>query len=111
VLVCVDKQSDSHGSVAASEVFAVNILSHRQETLSRRFAKSGGDKFAGIGYRLGVSGAPILEDTLAHLECRLLHAFDAGDHTIYVGEAIDVATGRAEEPLLFFRGGYRNTAP
>lgn len=111
VLVCVDKQSDSHGSVAVSEVFAVNILSHRQETLSRRFAKSGGDKFAGIGYRLGVSGAPILEDTLAHLECRLLHAFDAGDHTIYVGEAIDVATGRAEEPLLFFRGGYRNTAP
>lgn len=108
VLVCVDKKSDSYASFGASQVFAVNILSNAQETLSRRFAKSGGDKFTGIGYRLGTTGAPLLEDTIAHLECRVRHAFDAGDHTIYVGEAIGVAVSSEEDPLLYFRGGYRN---
>jgi len=110
VLVCVDRQSESHDAFAASRVFAVNILTQMQETLSRRFAKSSTDKFAGIGSREGVSGAPILEGVLAYLECRLLHAFEAGDHTIFVGEVVDLATGAEEEPLLFFRGGYRSTA-
>ncbi len=108
VLVCVDKKSESYPAFGASGVFAVNILSNAQETLSRRFAKSGGDKFAGIGYRLGTTGAPLLHDTIAHLECRVRHAFDAGDHTIYVGEAVSVAVSSEEDPLLYFRGGYRN---
>ena len=85
------RTSDSYPMFDASKSFAINILSHEQETLSRRFAKSGGDKFAGIGYRIGITGTPILSDTIAHLECTVRHAFDAGDHTIYVGEAVDIA--------------------
>lgn len=108
ILVCVDKTSDSYPMFGASNCFAVNILSNEQETLSRRFAKSGGDKFTGIGFRLGVTGAPLLSDTIAHLECTIRHAFDAGDHTIYVGEAVDVGVSSEEDPLLYFRGGYRN---
>jgi len=108
VLVCVDKASDSYPGFGASKVFAVNILSNGQETLSRRFAKSGGDKFTGVGYRIGVTGAPLLSDTIAHLECRVRHELDAGDHTIYVGEAVETAVSSEEDPLLYFRGGYRN---
>ncbi|MEW6272894.1 MAG: flavin reductase family protein [Thermodesulfobacteriota bacterium] len=108
VLVCVDKSCDSYPSFEASKVFAINILSNVQETLSRRFAKSGGDKFTGVGYRIGETGAPILNDTIGYLECRVRHAFDAGDHTIYVGEAVDIAAAPDGDPLLYFRGGYRN---
>jgi flavin reductase (DIM6/NTAB) family NADH-FMN oxidoreductase RutF len=108
VLVCVDKTSDSYPSFGKSKVFTINILSNAQETLSRRFAKSGGDKFTGVGYRVGETGAPILHDTIGHLECRVRHEFDAGDHTIYVGEAIDIGASDDGDPLLYFRGGYRN---
>lgn len=108
VLVCVDKKSDSYPMFDASKSFAINILSNAQETLSRRFAKSGGEKFTGIGYRIGITGTPILSDTIAYLECTVRHAFDAGDHTIYVGEAVDIAVSSEADPLLYFRGGYRN---
>jgi flavin reductase (DIM6/NTAB) family NADH-FMN oxidoreductase RutF len=108
VLVCVDKKSDSYPLFGASKTFAINILSNHQETLSRRFAKSGGDKFTGIGFRIGVSGSPILSDTIAFLDCKVRHEFDAGDHTIYIGEALDIAVSSDSDPLLYFRGGYRN---
>lgn len=108
VLVCVDKKSDSYPMFGASKTFAINILSNGQETLSRRFAKSGGDKFTGIGFRIGVSGSPLLADTIAFLDCQVRYEFDAGDHTIYIGEAVDIAVSSDSDPLLYFRGGYRN---
>ena len=108
VLVCVDKKAESYPLFGMSRVFAVNILTQKQETLSRRFAKSGGEKFEGVGYRAGATGAPILEGALAHLECEVRHEFDAGDHTIFVGVAVEIGAEDAEEPLLYFRGGYRN---
>ena len=108
VLVCVDKKSDSYPLFDASQTFAINILAQEQETLSRRFAKSGGDKFTGIGYRIGTTGAPLLSDTIGFLDCRIRHTFDAGDHTIYVGEAVDISVESESDPLLYFRGGYRN---
>ena len=105
VLVCVDKNAESYPAFERSRVFAVNILTDAQQELSRRFAVSGGEKFAGLQCRPGATGSPILEGALAHVECRVLNAHDGGDHTIYVGtvEAGDAADG---QPLLFFRGRY-----
>ena len=108
VLCCIDKGAESYAAFGSSRVFAVNILSSEQEVVSRNFAKSGGDKFAGVGYRLGGTGAPLLHDVLAHLECEVRYDFDCGDHTIYVGEPIDMAMDQETDPLLYFRGGYRN---
>lgn len=110
VLACVAKSSESHPSFAASRVFTINILGESQEALSRRFARSGGEKFEGIGFRVGRNGAAILDGALAHVECELRQELDAGDHTIYVGEAVAVSVSSEEDPLLFYRGGYRNLA-
>jgi flavin reductase (DIM6/NTAB) family NADH-FMN oxidoreductase RutF len=105
VLVCVDKRAESHPAFELSQAFVVNILAEGQEELSRRFAVSGGEKFIGLPCRAGGTGTPILEGALAHVECRIVAAHDAGDHTIYIGEVEggDVGTG---DPLLFFRGRY-----
>ncbi len=108
LLCCVDKKAESYAAFGASKIFAVNILSNEQEVLSRKFSKSGGDKFEGVGYRAGKGGAPVLNGVLAHLECEVRYDFDAGDHTIYVGEPIDMAMDQETDPLLYFRGGYRN---
>jgi flavin reductase ActVB len=105
VLVCVDKRSDSHPHFHTSRVFAVNFLGVHHEPLSRRFAVSGGDKFAGLAMRRGPTSAPLLPDALAYLECRTVNVIDAGDHTIFLGQ-VEAADAREGEPLLYFRGGY-----
>jgi flavin reductase (DIM6/NTAB) family NADH-FMN oxidoreductase RutF len=106
VLICVDKKADSYPCFEESKVFTVNILASGQEGLSRRFAVSGGEKFDGVAYRAGANGAPIIEGALAYIECRVVNAFDGGDHTVYLGEAEESET-REAKPLLYFRGGYR----
>ncbi len=107
LLVCVDKKAESYPSFEQSKVFTVNILSADQEDISRRFAVSGGDKFDGVSYRVGANGAPILGGVLAYVECKIVAAYEGGDHMIYLGEIEE--TGAVEgKPLLFYRGGYRS---
>lgn len=105
VLVCVDKKSETYPHFERSRVFGVNFLARTQQDISHRFAVSGGDKFAGVSWRRGALGVPLLDGTVGYLECRLVHACPGGDHTIYVGE-IDHADASGEEPLLYFRGAY-----
>jgi flavin reductase (DIM6/NTAB) family NADH-FMN oxidoreductase RutF len=106
LLVCVDKGADSHPAFVRSGLFAINILGYGHEDLSRRFAVSRGDKFVDVAHRSGVTGAPLLDDVLGWVECRVVAEHDAGDHTIYIGhvEQLEAADG---DPLLFFRGKYR----
>lgn len=105
-VICVDKKAESYASFEESKVFTVNILKDDQETLSRKFAVSGGDKFSGVAYRRGGNGAPILDGVIAWLECKVVASHDGGDHTIHVGEIEEAGTHEGK-PLMFFRGGYR----
>jgi flavin reductase (DIM6/NTAB) family NADH-FMN oxidoreductase RutF len=105
LLVCIDKGAESYAAFGASGVFVVNVLTREQEEISRRFAKSGGDKFAGLAFRRGTTGGAVLDGALAFLECRVAAAHDAGDHTIYVG-GVETAVAAAGDPLLFFGGAY-----
>jgi 4-nitrophenol 2-monooxygenase / 4-nitrocatechol 4-monooxygenase, reductase component len=106
VLVCVDKRSESHPHFHASRVFAVNFLAVGHEPLSRRFAVSGGDKFTDLAVHRGVTGAPLLAEALGYLECRTVDVAEGGDHTIFIGQ-VEAADAREGEPLLYFRGSYR----
>jgi flavin reductase (DIM6/NTAB) family NADH-FMN oxidoreductase RutF len=106
VLVCVDRNAESHPAFELSQSFVVNILGEQHEELSRRFAVSGGEKFVGLPCRSGGTGAPIIDGALGHVECRVVATYEAGDHTIYIGEVEGAAAGEGR-PLLFFRGRYR----
>ena len=106
ILVAVDKKADSWPHFEESKVFTVNILNDEMETLSRKFAVSGGDKFQGVAYHTGANGVPILDGALAYLECNLYATYDGGDHTLYLGLIEQVETHEAK-PLIFYRGGYR----
>src|SRR5262245_59416676 len=107
VLVCVDHIATAHPDFRTHGWFAVNVLRREQEALSRRFAESGGDKFRGVACHEGATGLPLLDGALATLECRLVEAHEAGDHTIFVGE---VQTASVEEgrPLVYFHGTYHS---
>ena len=105
VLVCIDHAASMFPVLATTTAFAVNILSHNQEALSRRFAADEPDRFAGVGYVRGQGGCVLLDDVLAHLECSVTGRLDAGDHTIVIGQ-VETALAQSERPLLYYRGGY-----
>lgn len=106
VLFCVDHQASSYRTLLEAEHFGVSILAAHQEALSRRFSGPDEDKrFDGIGYSRGLTGAALLEDALAHIECRRVAQYDAGDHTVVIGE-VEAAAAHGHRPLLYYRGGY-----
>jgi flavin reductase (DIM6/NTAB) family NADH-FMN oxidoreductase RutF len=106
IQVCVDREASLYAALAQSTTFGVSILAAEQEALSRRFATADSTRrFDGIGYRRGESGVVLLDDALAHLECRIVASHEAGDHTMFIGE-VESATARTTGPLLYYRGGY-----
>lgn len=106
ILISVDKAATCYACFEPQNGFTVNFLSEAQEEISRRFATKGVDKFAGLQWKEGNNGAAILDGILGHVECKITQCYDGGDHTIVLGEIVNVsATG--ERPLLFFKGKYQ----
>jgi flavin reductase (DIM6/NTAB) family NADH-FMN oxidoreductase RutF len=110
VLICVNRGATAHPLISTSQHFCVNILSLEQRALAERFA--GGEprsRFEGVEYHLGPSGSPILEGTLAHVDCRLAEELTASTHTIFLGTVLE-AGSRDGEPLGYFNRAYRDFA-
>ena len=113
VLVCVDRSATMHAVLEHATHFAISLLSADQEELSRRFGSGepqrGGiaepDRFEGVGYTRSAHGEPLINDALAHIECRVHDRHVAGDHTIVIGE-VETAIAFDARPLLYYRSGY-----
>jgi len=107
VIVSIDKEASMHPALDANGYFAVNFLADNQEAVARRFAAPETDRFEGIGFTRGSTGAPVLDDVLAFVECRKATTLEGGDHTIFIGEVEhgDTPPGNTS-PLLYYRGGY-----
>ena len=87
------KSSTSWPRIARAGAFCVNVLSEGQEELGRTFAVSGGDKFAGVDWRPGPLGAPVLGGSLAWVACELGIVHDAGDHELVTGRVRHLGVG------------------
>lgn len=111
VLVCVDRTAESHRLIERAGHFAVNVLADSQETLARRFAEKDRERrFEGVAWRKETTGAPVLAEVLAWIDCRVHARTEGGDHTIFIGEvaAADALDGA---PLLFYRAGFGGFTP
>jgi 3-hydroxy-9,10-secoandrosta-1,3,5(10)-triene-9,17-dione monooxygenase reductase component len=87
--------------------FAVNVLARQHERFARRATPAGADRFAGLDWQPGPTGAPLLTDALATLECAIAAEHPAGDHWIVVGRVDQLQTSPNRDPLLFFTGEFR----
>lgn len=112
VLVCVERDAESHDCIRESGIFGVSVLdADTGESLSRHFANlRGGDKFSGVPHRREATGAPILDAALAWIDCRVQAEHEGGDHTIFVGEVV-AGDAREGRPLIYYRGGYGRLEP
>jgi flavin reductase (DIM6/NTAB) family NADH-FMN oxidoreductase RutF len=110
VLVVSHRTSRFHEAVLQSGVWAVSILSDRGRTASAWFAHRGRaleGQFDVVPHHRSSLGLPLLDASLAWLECRTIGVHDGGDHTILVGEVTWAAVQEEDDdPLLYYRSHY-----
>jgi 3-hydroxy-9,10-secoandrosta-1,3,5(10)-triene-9,17-dione monooxygenase reductase component len=109
VLWSLAKSARSLAAFESTTHFAIHVLEAGQVELSRRFAAGDSDKFSGLELDAGHGSVPLLRDYGARFECEKRHAFDCGDHIIYVGEVLQF-DHRPSDPLLFHAGQYARKA-
>ena len=109
VLISVGQELASDSLLQASGAYAVNFLRDDQAELSDRFAGRLGevDRFAGLTTHTAATGAPILDDCLAWLDCRVVTTHVVGDHTLFVGEVVAAGVNGSGKPLLYWNADYR----
>lgn len=110
VMVSIAPARYSHDLIKESGIFAINVLTGEQVDLAKRFGYKSGrkvDKFAGLPYLTGVTGAPLLPQAYAYLELKLVDTFPAGDHSLFVGEVVDAKILHPEaKPLVFIKSEF-----
>lgn len=100
------KSSFTFDKLRTAASLAINILAHDQEQLCRRLAKPQADKLKNEAWSESHSGAPILDDIVASIDCRIEQVVDGGDHFIVRCAVQDLNVHRSIAPLVFFQGGY-----
>jgi flavin reductase (DIM6/NTAB) family NADH-FMN oxidoreductase RutF len=111
VAVGVKKDSGAHEIVKQARAFALNVLGKGQQGIAFKFFKSlarEGDSIGGEKFVKGVSGAPVLASAIAAIECKLVETVERGDHSLFVGEVVDVRlasapAGRADDATLVLK--------
>ena len=103
VALGIKKDSHSFEMIKGDRVFSVNVLGKAQKALAEHFVKPAsvvGEKLSQVRYRLGKTGAPVLEDAIAYFECEVREiANEQGDHAVVIGEVVEAGV-RTDEPAL-----------
>ncbi|MDO9423387.1 MAG: flavin reductase family protein [Methylobacter sp.] len=112
ILVCLNESADTGTGIKQSQHFSVNILSSTQQDVSNQFAggSSQQQRFENTPWTAGITGVPILDNSLMSLECKVIEEVHAGTHWIIIGEVQDCVC-REGEPLLYYRGNYQQLIP
>jgi flavin reductase (DIM6/NTAB) family NADH-FMN oxidoreductase RutF len=113
VLVCVEVDARFHDVITEVEGWGVTILDGTARPVAQWLATAGRPlhgQLDRVPHRAGpLTGAPLLEQALATLECRTSAIHPGGDHSIVVGEVLSVTFGpEAGGALLHYRGEYRH---
>ena len=108
VLVCINESADTGAGIEESQCFAVNVLSSTQQAVSNQFAggSSQQQRFENTPWTAGITGAPLLDNSIMSLECKVIEKIHASTHWIIIGEVQD-SVCRSGEPLLYYRGAYQ----
>jgi flavin reductase (DIM6/NTAB) family NADH-FMN oxidoreductase RutF len=98
--LAINPEHASYPLLKAGGTFVVNVLHEGQAELARHFGTLSGretDKLRGISARPAASGAPVLLEAAAYLECRVVGSMPAGDHELVVARVIggDLLAGDA----------------
>jgi len=115
LLITVNRSSSSHDPIASSACFSVNILTESQQDVSVRFTGFRGHKgearFEGAQWTTLDTGAPVLQDAVAALDCRVVQSQEFGKQTLFFGRIVAANTRARVTPLMYFGRGYAAVRP
>jgi flavin reductase (DIM6/NTAB) family NADH-FMN oxidoreductase RutF len=111
VAVGVKADSHAHAIIKESNAFALNVLGKGQQAMAFTFFKPAqreGSTISGEPVRAGATGAPILTNAPAFVECRVVGSVEKGDHSVFVGEVVEAGVskapdGRADDATLWLK--------
>jgi len=104
--ISVENDAFTHELISAGGVFSLCIIDREDRAIVRRFTKpvevdTAAQTLNGFPYRDGVTGAPILTQAVAYVDCEVRHTVGLGGHTFFVGEVVDAGFAKPEEtPVL-----------
>ncbi len=107
ITVSIDEKAHMHSKMQQSDMFAVSILREEQEAVSMNFA--GQKKNDGIDFEWH-QGVPLIKNALTSIICNVYQSIKVGDHTLFVGEVIDLKLNKGT-PLAYFEGKYVRVDP
>ena len=111
VLWSLAHQTSTHALFSQGTHYAIHVLAVEQRALAERFATRGVDRFAGLPWREGTGGAPLLEGAAAVFECANRSQYVEGDHTIFVGEVLRCSHRAGASPVLYHGGMFYTEHP
>lgn len=110
VLASINIQGDTYGLISRSRCMSVNVLSVEHERLARRFstrrAMLAEDRFSVGEWCQRITGAPVLADALAALDCRVIQMIPLDSHAILIGAVEDISFGQKRPPLIHYQSHY-----
>jgi flavin reductase (DIM6/NTAB) family NADH-FMN oxidoreductase RutF len=109
VLICLGHATAVIDYFREARAFGLSVLRAGQQALSERFAAPMDNRFDGLDWRLGNSGAPLLDGVLAHIECLTVQRIPAGDHDIFIGVMSEARVFEGEA-LIYLASVYRSLA-
>ena len=104
--VAVLKEALTHALIREGGVFSLCVIDREDRAIVRRFTKpvevdAAARTMNGFPYHQGRTGAPILDQAVAWVECEVRQSVDVGDHTLFLGEVVDAGFSKAEDtPVL-----------
>ena len=111
--VAVNRTSSAYSSLVANGCFCVNTLAAEHNEIAWRFAGKvkGNERFTGLAWTKLATGAPVLEDAIVNLDCRVATTLELSTHTLFVGEVEAVRRSRPGRLLLFLDGAWASLLP
>ena len=106
VSVSIAHTSTTWPRIRAAQGYCINILAAHQRGICLRLATPGADKFCDVAWTASPAGHPILDGALGWLECAVEIEHTAGDHDIVISRVLRLDMLSAEQPLIFYQGGY-----
>lgn len=109
VIACVNRNASAHSPIQLAKRFSINMLARDQNELARRFSSKkleGEARFDADTWDTMTTGAPVLKNAIANLDCEVAQELSFDTHTIFIGRVMDCRFRQDIEPLLYFRGEF-----
>jgi flavin reductase (DIM6/NTAB) family NADH-FMN oxidoreductase RutF len=107
ILWSIDRKASTYKVFTECAHFAVHVLAGDQKTACWGFSGKESDPFSKVNWKISEHNLPVISDVFGLMECKSVQRIEAGDHTILVGEVINLVKND-KEPMLYFRRNVGN---